>query len=115
MALEQQQGQADSDDPDRDQRAPQHDPGRGGEDAGPARPHPDVEPLAQKPVQRAAPGKDVAALERAIAVVRGDPALGTDPDFGVFPGLRQLGRLGRDDHREIETAVFGCPVAALPA
>ena len=87
-SLQHQQRQADPDDPDRDERASQDDARGGGEDAGPVGPDADVESLAEEPIERAAPGEHVAALQGTVAVVLHDPAFGAHADFDVSSGLR---------------------------
>ena len=114
-SLQQQQRQADPHDPERDERASQDDARGGREDAGPVRPDADFESLAEELIERAAPGDHVAPLERTVAVVLHDPAFGAHADLDVSCGLRRSGRLRRDGHGEVEAAVPGLPVDALPA
>ncbi len=111
--FEHQECQTDRHDADRDQRAPQHDARGGGEDARSVRSDLEFKPLAEELVQRTGPGEHVSPLQRAVAVVCGDPPLGPHPDLGAFLGSRARARPRPDRHGEVEPSVAGRPVAAF--
>lgn len=112
-SFEKQQRQADSHDPERDERAAEHDARGGREDARPVGPHLQEHSLAEELIQRTPPGQHVAPLQRAVAVVCRDPPFGPHANLDVFTGPRARGRQRLDVHREVEPAVFGPPVAAI--